>query len=353
MSAEEIPDAAQAERLTEILRGAGALAEGRVGAVTAENARATFLSKVMRLRLDYEGDARNAPATLFLKIGHPERLGANWASGRQEVAFYRTVAPKVQSGVLPRCFDADWDAETNRWHILLEDLKDTHAQASPWPVPPTYPQSLDIVRSWASFHAAWWDDPRLGETVGEWSSLDTREKHARAFAEQFAPFADRLSDRLPSDRRDLYERVFAAWPRLWPRYESRRKMTIVHGDAHFWNCFLPKDAGDTIRLFDWDAWRLGLATDDLAYMIAMHWSTERRRCFEQPLLDHYHATLVDHGVQGYDREALQADYRLSALDLIMRPVWQALNDLPPLIWWNNLERIFAAVDDLGCRDLLG
>jgi hypothetical protein len=24
----------------------------------------------------------------------------------------------------------------------------------------------------------------------------------------------------------------------------------------------------------------------------------------------------------------------------------------PWVWWNQLERIFMAVDDLGCRDLL-
>ena len=33
-------------------------------------------------------------------------------------------------------------------------------------------------------------------------------------------------------------------------------------------------------------------------------------------------------------------------------VRQANHDIPPLIWWNNLERILLAVDDLGCRDLL-
>jgi hypothetical protein len=29
-----------------------------------------------------------------------------------------------------------------------------------------------------------------------------------------------------------------------------------------------------------------------------------------------------------------------------------LRDIPPVIWWNNLERILLAVDDLGCRELL-
>jgi hypothetical protein len=27
--------------------------------------------------------------------------------------------------------------------------------------------------------------------------------------------------------------------------------------------------------------------------------------------------------------------------------------IPPVIWWNNLERVLLAVEDLGCRDLLG
>jgi hypothetical protein len=27
-------------------------------------------------------------------------------------------------------------------------------------------------------------------------------------------------------------------------------------------------------------------------------------------------------------------------------------NIPPRVWWNNLERIMLAVDDLGCRDLL-
>jgi hypothetical protein len=70
------------------------------------------------------------------------------------------------------------------------------------------------------------------------------------------------------------------------------------------------------------------------------------------LLDRYHAALVAHGVCGYDRAALDNDYRLSALWQITTPVWQAANNIPPVIWWNNLERILLAVEDLGCRDLL-
>jgi hypothetical protein len=110
-------------------------------------------------------------------------------------------------------------------------------------------------------------------------------------------------------------------------------------------------AGD-VRLFDWDSWRIDTASDDLAYMMAMHWYPDRRRQFERPLLDRYHAALVAHGVCGYDRATLDDDYRLSALWQITTPVWQAANNIPPVVWWNNLERSLLAVEDLGCRDLL-
>jgi hypothetical protein len=90
----------------------------------------------------------------------------------------------------------------------------------------------------------------------------------------------------------------------------------------------------------------------MAYMMAMLWFPDRRRRMEQQLLDLYHATLIAHGVRGYDRQALADDYRLSVLWLLLRPVGQAAFDIPARVWWPNLERIFLAVDDLRCLDLL-
>lgn len=95
------------------------------------------------------------------------------------------------------------------------------------------------------------------------------------------------------------------------------------------------------------------ATDDLAYMMGLHWYPDRRRRFERPLLERYHATLVARGVKGYSFAALFDDYRLSALWQITTPVWQAGFRLTPVIWWSHLERAMLTVDDLDCRALLG
>ncbi len=96
----------------------------------------------------------------------------------------------------------------------------------------------------------------------------------------------------------------------------------------------------------------GVATDDLAYMMAVHWYPDRRRRLERPLLDAYHSVPLAQGVKDYDRQALDDDYRLSPLWKIMTPVWQAGANIPTVIWWNNLERIQMAIEDLGCRELL-
>ena len=150
----------------------------------------------------------------------------------------------------------------------------------------------------------------------------------------------------PLDAR--FHAIYGDWElvvSIWP-------LTIIQGDAHVWNCFLPKDRTDTPRLFDWDGWQPNIGADDLAYMIAMHWYPEMRQRAEGGLLDAFHDELLSSGVTGYDRRALQDDYRLSVLWQITRPIWTRAVGIPPVIWWNNLERIHLAADDLGCRELL-
>jgi hypothetical protein len=351
MTTETLPAAASADRLSEVLSRCGALKYGSVSDVVVDSSRATILSRITRLRLTYGAEAPGAPSSLILKTSLPERIGnPNWDAGRQEVAFYNDVAATMQVELVPRCFEAEWDSDTRAWHLLLEDLTDSHLIATTWPLPPSAEQCEKIVRARARFHALWWDDARLGTTVGTWLPADDR--HLETFEAVVSRFFDRVGDLLPSHRRDLYRQLIDRGPELNKRCHSHRDMTIVQGDAHYWNCFLPKDGGDDVRFFDWDCWRIDVGTDDLAYTIALHLYPDRRNILERSLLDLYHATITAHGVTGYDRRSLDADYRLSVLWQIATPVWQFNANIPAVIWWNNLERIMLAVDDLGCRDLL-
>jgi aminoglycoside phosphotransferase (APT) family kinase protein len=350
MESEALPRAAHADHITEALRRSGALGKEWVRDVKVESSRPTLLSRIIRLRLNYEGDT-DAPRALILKTGLPGRSGDVVHSGHREVEFY-SQAGATSAGVVPRCYEAFCDQDTKDWHLLLEDLTDSHVIGTTWPLPPTTEQCDSIISALARLHAEWWDDPRLGVSVGRWVDTETTNQGIKNFADRYRVFAERLGDRLPAERRNLYRRFLDAAPHLLARYHSHRNLSIVHGDAHVWNFFLPRDGGNDVRLFDWDAWRIGLATNDLAYMMATHWYPERRQRMEQKLLDHYHAVILARGVPGYDRRALQDDYRLAVLWQITTPVWQEAIDLPPVIWWGHLERVMLAVDDLGCRDLL-
>ena len=338
-------------RFTEVLRGSGALDGGRVVEVAVETSRTTLVSTIERLRLRYAGG--DGPATLIRK--EPRRdIAPDLASvlGR-EAAFYTQVAPLMAPGLVPRCYGLD--TSDNRRRLLLEDLTDSHTIVSEWPLPPTTEQCERIMDVYATLHAHWWDDARLGTTVGAWMDTNgTFDRHLAEFPKRLAAVADRLADRFPPDRLAIYERLLDAAPRLLGRYRTHRDLTLVHGDAHVWNAFHPRDPSTgSIRLFDWDGWRVDTATDDLAYMMALHWYPERRRRLERRLLERYHATLTARGVRGYSFAALFEDYRLSALWQITTPIWQASWRLNAAVWWSHLERAMLAVDDLNCRELLG
>jgi thiamine kinase-like enzyme len=353
MPTESLPRAADAKRITEALRQNGAITSARVCSVAATSSLKKLRSHTFRLRLEYEGAGAGAPNTIVLKIGHIDCAGRSPYSNHKEITFYRKVAPASPAGLAPRCFEAVDATDSTAWHLLLEDLTDSHFIATEWPLPPTLAQCEIFVQALARFHGAWWNNPHLGADVGAWASTEAFDRSLQIFAEKFALFSERFSEVFPPERRTLYERLLDQAPHLLGRYLSHHNLTIIHGDAHSWNFFLPmQDTNETVRLVDWEDWSIASATDDLAYMMAMLWYPDRRRRLEKLLLDGYYAELLAQGVVGYDREMLTDDYRLSALWLIMRPVWQAMNNIAPRVWRNNLERIMLAVDDLGCRDLL-
>ena len=335
--------------LTIALRRAGVLGDASVSEVTVESDRPTIVSRIVRLRLEYDGDSGDAPASIILKTAHPERVAMSWEGGRNEAAFYRDVAAAMSPSMVPRCFEAHADDAAKSWHLLLEDLTNSHMTVGSWPIPPSLSQCERIVETRARFHAAWWDEPRLGVTIGVRRDAGMVEQTMRLFSTHYERFAERLGDDLSEDHRALYERFQGATGPLIARYEAHSHLTITHNDAHVWNCFMPRDGGGDVRLFDWDSWRLGLGASDLAYMMAVHWYPERRQRMEQGLLDRHHATLMECGVRGYDRRMLDDDYRLAVLWQIATPVWQAAYDIPPVIWWNNMQRVLLAVEDLGCR----
>jgi len=339
--------------LTERLRASGALPRGHVIVVHAGERRTTIVSMIAPLRVEYSSDApAEAPTRLFLKT---TRGGLNpdlQSVGEREVIFYRHAAPLMPGGPLPRCYDAQFTE--GRFHLLLEDLSETHSIITLWPLPPSNEACERIIDTWAGFHAFWWRHPTLGRGVGTFLDGATLATITAEYRERYTRFASTLDERLWPAARVIYERVLHARERLITPERLYATYTIAHGDAHVWNLLYPRDGvtDADIRLIDWDNWRIGRAAADLAYMMAVHWYPERRARLEAPLLERYHAGLCARGVTDYSLERLWEDYRLAVIGHLAIPIWQQTLGLPPAIWWSHLHRIIAAFEDLDCATLL-
>jgi hypothetical protein len=81
-------------------------------------------SRAFRIALSYAADAGSSlPRKLFLKICGDESSGQ---FGPSEVRYYTHDYADAPDAPLPQCFGAAFEPETQRYHVLLEDLSDTH-----------------------------------------------------------------------------------------------------------------------------------------------------------------------------------------------------------------------------------
>src|SRR5260370_8216620 len=147
-------------------------------------------------------------------MGHLDGSGRSTYANGREISFSRTVAATGTTGLAPRCLEAVEATDNSAWHLLLEDLTDSHFIATEWPLPPTSVQCESIVQALARFHAAWWDSPLLGASVGAWYDPDAVNQGLRAFAEHFPPFTDRFGEFVPPERRSLYHLLLHQPPPL-------------------------------------------------------------------------------------------------------------------------------------------
>lgn len=349
----EHADQATPDWLAAALRERGALPRGQVTRVTPGQPQATFASLVWRLEAAYSGDApADAPRRLFLKISRPDLAPGEFDPEqlRREIVFYSEVAPAMMGAafIIP-CYGAACDPATGASHLLLCDVSATHVACAA-PSPRNCELAIDAL---ADLHACWWDDPRLGVSVGRFPTPEERRQEWADAERCAAGLVAALGDQLPPPWRAVYERVPSALPDLYRRHATGRNLTLVHGDAHLGNFLFPADeqAGGAY-LLDWQFWHPTIGGTDLAFMMATDWPAETRRALEQPLLRRYHERLLAGGVRDYSWDACWDDYRLSVILVsIFIPVWRwAVFHWAPEL--STVRQAMTAFEELRCAELL-
>ena len=346
-------DQVTTEWLTSALARSDALTRGAVASFELDTGRGNWSSRAS-LRLRYSLDAQGErPPRLFLKMVDTD-LGDGEFFGPSEVAYYTRDYIDVPDAPLLSCYDGQFSAAQQCYHLLLEDVSRTHVQAVEQG--PALDYGLALAEGLAALHARWWGAERLTEANTPIHDAD----HIHRVVEIAEPgaghilgrFTDQLEPHWPALMRELFARHPQA---LIARTQDPNGFTLIHGDAGHNNILVPRCGDRPIYLidrqpFDWSltTW---LGVYDLAYAIVLDWPVELRRQWEFPVLERYHAQLVQRGVQAYSWKQLLDDYRLCAAIGVYVAVEYCrggVNERWAHAWLPMLQRALTVCDDLEC-----
>jgi thiamine kinase-like enzyme len=186
----------------------------------------------------------------------------------------------------------------------------------------------------------------------------TEEKIAR-FPNQAqgksADFVAFMGGKLSQKQIDILHTAVSAWPaRRQKRLIKGTGITLVHRDPHPLNLLYSHDLENaSVKLIDWQSWRVDTGTDDVAYYIACHWPQAVRVEVELSLVQRYHQQLLERGVTNYGWDDCWYDYRASVLRCIffLIAAWSPVQ-WERGWWWPKLAQGIQACDDLDCLEIL-
>jgi hypothetical protein len=297
------------------------------------------------------------PGRLFLKMVDTDASSSDEFFGPSEVTYYTRDYIDVPAAPLVRCYDAAFSEEQRRYHLLFDNLSETHVEATE--KAPTLEYGMALAEGLAVMHARWWGAQRLAE-AGE--PMHNAE-HIRRFADIAEPGAghilERFSDELKPHWPGMMRALYADHPQaIIERTRDDNGHTLIHGDTGQTNILVPRDGDRPIFIidrqpFDWSltTW---LGVYDLAYAIVLDWEVEIRRRLEIPILRHYHDCLINNGVTGYPWKRLYDDYRLSvAMGVYIATEYcrGGVHEQMRWLWMSMLQRSLTACDDLDCSEL--
>jgi len=347
------------EWLTSILTENGFLAEGKVSSVKKEATLpgAGNASNFFSLKVEYaEGSLGYLPSSIIMKMQRREFYDVT----HKEMDFYEDAMEQRSPLPILTCYGTEKSPATKQGYLLLEDLTHTHhpihavSSLSQEEAEEAAERAvIEAIEALAKVHAYGWNHQRFEGSVAETFSEEGMRNVYRPLEEQYPPFVNAAGDRLSERRREIYDRVMARLPEvLGRRYSSTKRLTICHGDCHLGNFLFPNETerGRCI-LLDWQNVTIGWGVADLSYMIALNMSSEERRAAEMPILKLYLEELQKKDID-YTWEDLQTDYRICIISNLLTPVWQHSAGVASSTWRGNLERGFAAFEDLDCLELL-
>lgn len=163
-------DQLSSEWLTAVLHNNGDLTRGCVKSYALGTGQSNW-SESANLRLTYSDDARGArPKRLFLKMVDTGAFSSDEFFGESEVTYYMRDYVDLPQAPLLRCYDGEFSAEQGRYHLLLDDVSESHVEAAQ--KEPVLDYGVALAEGLAALYARWWGAERLAEArAAMWGTI--------------------------------------------------------------------------------------------------------------------------------------------------------------------------------------
>ena len=285
-------------------------------------------------------EVEGAPAPLKLRV----KMGSAVVFGRSEVDYYVRAFADLADAPLVHCHHAG--ADDTHYHLLLDDLADTHRNQDDVPVTEAYGQGL--VESLAKLHTHRWA-PSPPDAAGIEASL-------RAPLAGLPVMLAAMQDGFSSLERARVAEASARLPgALACRAEDPSGFSWVHGDLNPGNILAPRAGPGRVLLIDYQPFagappQQQLAMSDLAQAMVLWWPEAARRALAWPLVQHWHARLQAHGAGYADSDRLREDWELCVARTLLVPASRCSEEGAVTkhrwLWETHVRRALAALADL-------
>jgi Ser/Thr protein kinase RdoA (MazF antagonist) len=148
-----------------------------------------------------------------------------------------------------RCYHAVYSKAHNRYHILLDEVSETHVNAGE--LVPTLEYGLALAEALTVLHARWWGAERLSEAGISVHSASRIQN----FVDISAPGVGHILGRFSSELKPHWQAILHEfYPKHPPALIKRRRdlngFTIIHGDTGCHNILVPRHGDRPIYIID-------------------------------------------------------------------------------------------------------
>ena len=277
-----------------------------------------FVSEIARVTLSFDQKEKELPSTVVVKLpptsGFHREAGDAFRVYEREVRFYQEISPHspIRS---PRCYFSLLDIESDDFILVLEDV--SRYAFGDQVKGLTLDQATAAITTIAPFHAYWWNHPTLNDLT--WMPRENMDM-VHLFAQNWPKFRGEFSSQLSSEEIAIGDRLNWQGDRL-AELLNRTDRTIVHFDYRADNLvFDDLTLDNPVIVLDWQFAQRNSGAFDVARLVCGSLTLEDQDGRHHRFVQHWHGSLLHHGVFDYSFQQAWQDYQTAILCCLYIPV---------------------------------